>query len=70
MRFVRYSFENDKPIRAVLFKDGNMIQLTLRVVKFDDIGFYYTTSKSKKEQYASYEDLLSSAYARGDEEGK
>ncbi|NMD39059.1 MAG: hypothetical protein GYA87_10325 [Christensenellaceae bacterium] len=70
MRFIRYSLEKDKPIRAVLLNEGKIMQLTLRVVSYDDLGFYYTTSKSKKQQYASYNNLLSSAYARGDEEGK
>ena len=70
MRFIRYSYENNKAIKTFMLKDDKIVQLTIRVISFDETGFSYTTSKSKKEQYAKYEDVLSASYARGDEEGK
>lgn len=70
MRFVQYSLDKQKPIKAVLMKDGTLIQKTIRVQRLDESGFYYTISNRKNENYCDYKDLLACSYARGDEEAK
>ncbi len=70
MKFLEYSMEKDKSIKAVLLINGNITQCNIRVVSLSDKGFTYRSGRSKKEQFCKYSDILATAYARGDEEGK
>lgn len=70
MRFLKYSLEKQKPIKAVIMNEGTIIQKTIRVQSLQDDGFYYTISNRKKEHYCEYKNLLACSYARGDDEAK
>ena len=70
MKFLEYSMEKDKSIKAVLLIEGNIRQLTIKVLSLSADGFTYRSGRSKKEQFCKYSDVLATAYARGDEEGK
>ncbi len=70
MNFLEYSLKEQKKIKAVLLQNGTILQMNIQVMRFKKDGFYYTTSKQKKEQYCPFSDVLATAYARGDMEGK
>lgn len=70
MKFLEYSLQQSKPIKAVLLIEGQMKQCSLRVLRLTEEGFYYLSGRSKKEQYCAYGDVLATTYGRGDAEGK
>ena len=68
-RFLRYSLEREKKICAVLMQDGQMIKKNLLVVAIDEdeTGFTAKLPGRKKEVHISVQDVLTCAYARGDQ---
>ena len=68
-RFLRYSLEREKKICAVLMQDGQMIKKNLQVVAIDEdeTGFTAKLPGRKKEVHVSMQDVLTCAYARGDQ---
>ena len=65
-RFLRYSLEKGRKIRAVLMLDGQMVQRTLLVLEETDSGITALIGSGKKPKSIAYEDVLSCDYARGD----
>ncbi|MBQ7826597.1 MAG: hypothetical protein IJ337_09695 [Clostridia bacterium] len=68
-RFLRYSLEREKKICAVLMQNGQMIKKNLQVVAIDEDekGFTAKLPGRKKEVHVSMQDVLTCAYARGDQ---
>ena len=68
-RFLRYSLEREKKICAVLMQNGQMIKKNLQVVAIDEdeTGFTAKLPGRKKEVHVSMQDVLTCAYARGDQ---
>ena len=68
-RFLKYSLENEKKICAVLMMDGQMIKKNLQVVSVDEDGHGFSAKLSgrKKEMHFMLDDVLTCAYARGDQ---
>ena len=68
-RFLRYSLEREKKICAVLMQDGQMIKKNLQVTAIDEdeTGFTAKLPGRKKEVHVSMQDVLTCAYARGDQ---
>ena len=71
-RFLRYSLENQKKIRAVLTDEQGIISyIHLTVTELNDSSFTYVASKHKNGKTLPLSMLLSADYARGDNgEGK
>ena len=68
-RFLRYSLENGRKICAVLMQDGQLQRKNLLVTSIDADGQGFTArlpGRKKDVHYAS-EDVLTCAYARGDQ---
>ncbi|MBE5795321.1 MAG: hypothetical protein E7323_11650 [Clostridiales bacterium] len=65
-RFLRYSLEKGRKIRAVLMLDGQMVQRTLLVLEETENTITALIGASKKPRTIPYEDVLSCDYARGD----
>ena len=65
-RFLRYSLEKGRKIRAVLMLDGQMVQRTLLVLEETGSGITALIGSGKKPKSIAYEDILSCDYARGD----
>lgn len=68
-RFLRYSLENGRKICAVLMQGGQMQRKNLLVTSIDADGQGFTArlpGRKKDVHYAS-EDVLTCAYARGDQ---
>ena len=68
-RFLKYSLENEKKICAVLMMDGQMIKKNLQILSIDEDGqgFSAKLPGRKKETHFSMDDVLTCAYARGDQ---
>ena len=68
-RFLKYSLENEKKICAVLMMDGQMIKKNLLVTAIDEdgSGFSAKLPGRKKEAHVLMDDVLTCAYARGDQ---
>lgn len=68
-RFLKYSLEREKKICAVIVKDGGMKKTNLLVTQIeeDGSGFYALLPGRKKQVRFSCEDVLTCAYARGDQ---
>ena len=68
-RFLKYSLEREKKICAVLMQDGQMIRKNLQVVAIDEDGkgFAAKLPGRKREIRIAMEDVLTCAYARGDQ---
>ena len=68
-RFLKYSLENEKKICAVLMMDGQMIKKNLLVTSIDEDsqGFSAKLPGRKKETHFGMDDVLTCAYARGDQ---
>ena len=65
-RFLRYSLERGRKIRAVLLLDGQMVQRTLLVLEDNGISVTALVGAGKKPRTIPLEDILSCDYARGD----
>ena len=68
-RFLKYSLEREKKICAVLIKDGEMkkVNLTVTAIDEDGQGFAAVLAGRKKETHVELCDVLTCAYARGDQ---
>lgn len=68
-RFLKYSLEREKKICAVLMQDGQMMKKNLLVTAIDDDekGFTAKLPGRKKEIHFDLDDVLTCAYARGDQ---
>ena len=66
-RFLQYSLERDCKICVVLMTDGQMKKVNLRVTQIDADGFDALLSGRKKPVHIRLEDVLTAAYARGDQ---
>lgn len=65
-RFLQYSLEHGRKIRAVLMLDGQMVQRTLLVLEESATEITALVGSGKKPRSISLEDILSCDYARGD----
>ena len=66
-RFLRYSLERACKICVVLMTDGQMKKVNLRVTQIDEDGFNALLSGRKKPVHIAMSDVLTAAYARGDQ---
>jgi len=65
-RFLRYSLERSRPIRAVFLLDGKMAQKQVQVLALDNEKVTLRISAKKLPVVLVVADVLSCAYARGD----
>ena len=65
-RFLRYSLERECKICVVLMQQGQMKKVNLRVTSIGD-GFTAGLAGKKKEVRIADDDVLTAAYARGDQ---
>ena len=68
-RFLKYSLERERKICAVLMQEGQMIKKNLLVTAIDEDGQGFTAKfpGRKKEMHIPLGDVLTCAYARGDQ---
>ena len=66
-RFLKYSLERNCKICVVLLTDGQMKKVNLRVTAIGGDGFDALFSGRKKPVHIRLEDVLTAAYARGDQ---
>ena len=68
-RFLKYSLEREKKICAVLMMDGAMVKKNLLVTAIDEDGqgFSARLPGRKKDMHVNMQDVLTCAYARGDQ---
>lgn len=68
-RFLRYSLENGRKICAVLMQDGKVQRKNLLVtaIDADGQGFSARLPGRKKDVHFAAADVLTCAYARGDQ---
>lgn len=66
-RFLRYSLERECKICVVLMQQGQMKKVNLRVTSIGEDGFTAIPAGKKKEVHIDREDVLTAAYARGDQ---
>ena len=68
-RFLTYSLERQQKICAVLMQDGAMKKTNLLVTAIDEDGqgFSARLPGRKKEIHYALDDVLTCAYARGDQ---
>ena len=68
-RFLTYSLEREQKICVLLMKDGQMKKTNLRVTDVDEDGQGFTAllPGRKKETHIDLCDVLTAAYARGDQ---
>ena len=65
-RFLKYSLEHERRIKAVIWEDNKLTQMNLTVVAMDDETFTYVSARQKKPRTLPLGDLMAAAYARGD----
>ena len=68
-RFLKYSLEREKKICAVLMQDGAMKKVNLIVTAIDEdgSGFSARLAGRKKDMHVDCANVLTCAYARGDQ---
>ena len=68
-RFLKYSLEREKKICAVVMMDGQMMKKNLLVTSIDEngSGFCARLPGRKKDMHFCMDDVLTCAYARGDQ---
>ena len=66
-RFLRYSLERECKICVVLMQQGQMKKVNLRVTSIGEDGFTAVLAGKKKEVRIADDDVLTAAYARGDQ---
>ena len=66
-RFLQYSLERDCKICVVLMTDRQMKKVNLRVTHLDADGFDAVLAGRKKPVHIAMNDVLTAAYARGDQ---
>lgn len=65
-RFLRYSLEHGRPIRAVLMLEGALAQKTVLVLALEEGGVTLRVGAKKRPVTVPVADILSCDYARGD----
>lgn len=65
-RFLRYSLERDRAIRAVFLLEGAMVQKTVTVLALEGGQVTLRMTAKKRPVILPMEDILSCDYARGD----
>lgn len=65
-RFLRYSLEHGRKIRAVMTLDGQLAQRTVLVVSYDDDTVTLKIGRSVRPVTIPLTDILGCDYARGD----
>ena len=66
-RFLKYSLERNCKICVVLMQAGQMKTVNLRVTAIGEDGFDAVFSGRKRPVHVRMEDVLTAAYARGDQ---
>ena len=66
-RFLRYSLDHGRRIKAVLDVEGKILQTNITVTALDEDGFLVVSAQWKKPRKLPYESLLAASYARGDQ---
>ena len=66
-RFLRYSLERECKICVVLMQQEQMKKVNLRVTSIGEGGFTAVLAGKKKEVRIADDDVLTAAYARGDQ---
>ena len=66
-RFLKYSLEREKKICAVLMIDGQMVKKNLLVTAIEEDSFMARLPGRKKDVRVARGDVLTLAYARGDQ---
>ena len=68
-RFLKYSLEREKKICAVMLENGAMVKKNLLVTAIDEDGqgFSARLPGRKKDMHVNMQDVLTCAYARGDQ---
>lgn len=68
-RFLKYSLEREKKIAAVIMQDGQMKKTNLLVTSIDEDGraFSARLPGRKRDIRLNISDVLTCAYARGDQ---
>lgn len=66
-RFLRYSLERERKICVVLMDGGAMKKTNLLVTAIDSDGFTARLPGRKRETHFALRDVLTAAYARGDQ---
>ena len=66
IRFLRYSMEHQRKIRAVMLLDGRLAQRTVLVLSYTDTDVTLLIGQQKKPVTLPAADILSCDYARGD----
>ncbi len=65
-RFLRYSLEHQRPIKAMLMLDGALTQKTVTVLALENGQTDLKIGARKNPVRVNVEDILSCDYARGD----
>jgi len=66
IRFLRYSLDHGRRIKAVLMENDQMTQTNLTVTALDESSFAYVTAKQKTPRTLPLTALMAAGYARGD----
>lgn len=66
-RFLQYSLERERKICVVLMLEGVMVKKNLLVTAMDEEGFSAHFPGRKKDVHIPLCDVLTAAYARGDQ---
>ena len=66
-RFLLYSFEHRRRIALMVMDEKGVRRMNVTVVSIGDEAIEYVTSRSDKRKSIAINDILSAAYARGDD---
>ena len=66
-RFLRYSLEHGRRIALMIADETGIRRLNVTVVRLDEAEIGYITARSSKEKTLPRAQILSAAYARGDD---
>ena len=66
IRFLRYSLNHERRIRAVLMENDKMVQMNLTVTALDGETFAFVSAKQKTPRTLPLTALMAAGYARGD----
>ena len=66
IRFLRYSQEKGRRIRAMLMVEGKLMQQPVTVLEYNESEATLMVGQRKKPVTVAIEDILSCDYARGD----
>ena len=65
-RFLRYSMDHDRPIRAVFLREGVLMQKKVTVLRLESGQVTFCIGMQQEPITLPVEDVLSCDYARGD----